>query len=206
MSHAAYWDRIARKYATQPISNLEAYEYTLGRTRSYLKPTDRILELGCGTASTALLLAPSVAHVTATDISAEMVEIGREKAAKEGVDNITNLKAGVGDPALGNNYDAVLALNLFHLTDNPSEAIMQCREMVKPGGLFISKTPCLEGAWGLLRVPGFFMYHLGRWPRVRFFSVRKLERMITEAGFEIVESGNYPRTPPSRYVVARRKA
>ena len=55
-----FWDGIAEKYAKRPISDMAAYEYTLGRTRSYLKPEDQVLELGCGTGSTALLLAGDV--------------------------------------------------------------------------------------------------------------------------------------------------
>lgn len=204
MADAAFWDRIARKYAARPISNMEAYEYTLGRTKSYLRETDRVLELGCGTASTAMLLAPGVGHITATDISPEMVEIGREKAEAEGVENITNLVAAIGDAALGDDYDAVLAFNLLHLTDDPVQAIRDIHQMVKPGGLFISKTVCLEGLMGLMRVPMFVMSRLGKWPKVRFLTQRGLERMIADAGFEIVESGNYPKKPPSRYIVARK--
>ena len=53
----------APKYAKSPIKDVPAYEYTLGRTRSYLKPTDAVLELGCGTGGTALKLADAVAHL-----------------------------------------------------------------------------------------------------------------------------------------------
>ena len=53
---AKFWDKAAAKYAKSPIEDIEAYNYTIGRTRSYLSPTDRVLEVGCGTGSTALLL------------------------------------------------------------------------------------------------------------------------------------------------------
>jgi len=38
------------------------------------------LEFGCGTGSTALLHASFVKHMTATDISDEMIEIAKQKA------------------------------------------------------------------------------------------------------------------------------
>ena len=44
----AFWDRIAERYAAQPVRNPQAYEHTLERVRAYLKPSDRALELGCG--------------------------------------------------------------------------------------------------------------------------------------------------------------
>ena len=52
-----FWDGAAENYAKSPIRDVEAYNYTLERTRTYLSPTDKVLEVGCGTGSTALLLA-----------------------------------------------------------------------------------------------------------------------------------------------------
>ena len=64
-----FWDRIAPKYAKSPVRDQQAYEATLARTRSYLGAEDKVLELGCGTGSTALILADAVAEYTATDLS-----------------------------------------------------------------------------------------------------------------------------------------
>jgi hypothetical protein len=33
---AKFWNKVAPKYAKDPISDMAAYEYTLGRTKSYL--------------------------------------------------------------------------------------------------------------------------------------------------------------------------
>ena len=46
---ATFWDKIAPKYAKDPINDVASYEYTLGRTLSYLTEDDSVLELGCGT-------------------------------------------------------------------------------------------------------------------------------------------------------------
>jgi len=76
---AAFWDGIAKHYAASPIKDIASYEFTLQRTRSYLRPQDKVLEIGAGTGSTALLLASSVAHITATDLSAEMIKLARPR-------------------------------------------------------------------------------------------------------------------------------
>ena len=81
---ARFWDKVAPKYAKSPIADMDAYTYTLERTRSYLSPDDTVLEVGCGTGSTALLLAGNVRHVTASDLSANMIEVGSEKSAGPG--------------------------------------------------------------------------------------------------------------------------
>ncbi|WP_342070622.1 hypothetical protein [Yoonia algicola] len=54
----SFWNRVARRYAATPMRNQAAYEATLERISAHLKPTDPVLELGCGTQSTALRLSP----------------------------------------------------------------------------------------------------------------------------------------------------
>ena len=76
---AKFWDKIAKKYAGQPIGDEEAYQKKLEKTREYLTPETEVFELGCGTGSTALLHAPYVKHIHATDISSAMIAIARER-------------------------------------------------------------------------------------------------------------------------------
>ena len=78
-SDARFWDRTSRKYAKAAISDQAGYERTLERTRALLGPDDRVLELGCGTGTTALRLAGDVQSYCATDISAEMIAIAEKK-------------------------------------------------------------------------------------------------------------------------------
>ena len=86
---AQFWDRIARKYAADPIADVAGYERTLERTRHYLRPDETAFEFGCGTGTSALKLAPSVRRIMATDISDEMIAIARGKAKAEGCANAT---------------------------------------------------------------------------------------------------------------------
>ncbi|MBU2981482.1 class I SAM-dependent methyltransferase [Lentibacter algarum] len=204
---ATFWDKVAPKYAQSKISDMEAYEYTLERTRSYLKPTDRVLELGCGTGSTALLLAPGVKQVVGTDIAQGMIEIARSKPQEKS--NADFRVLGIEDAvALREPFDVVAGFNLFHLVPNPQALFADIYEMLPEGGLFVSKTPCLaDKAFGWKRFPIMaalpVMQLLGKAPRpVSMFKIADIDRMILEAGFEIVESGSFPSI--SRYIVARR--
>ncbi|MEM1100624.1 MAG: hypothetical protein AAGH73_03730, partial [Pseudomonadota bacterium] len=64
--YAEFWNRIAARYARDPISDMAGYKATLERTKHYLTPIAHVLELGAGTSSTALELAPRVARYHAT--------------------------------------------------------------------------------------------------------------------------------------------
>jgi 2-polyprenyl-3-methyl-5-hydroxy-6-metoxy-1,4-benzoquinol methylase len=211
MQHAAdFWDNAAEKYARSPIGDTEAYEYTLGRIRSYLSQTDRVLEVGCGTGSTALLLAPDVAHVTAGDLSQKMIAIASGKAEQDGVSNAGFVVSDLFGPALERGpYDAVLALNMIHLLEDTPAAMQRIAALVKPGGMFMSKTVCSPGRgtpwkFRLMRLIVPLMQWLGKAPFVKFMDTAELERHIADAGFKIIETGDHP--PPSRFIVARKLA
>ncbi|TQV80524.1 class I SAM-dependent methyltransferase [Denitrobaculum tricleocarpae] len=204
-----YWDKVARRYETRPIKNLTAYHETLDRTRARLSPNDRVLELGCGTGMTALKLADAVAQMTASDISAEMVAIGREKASAQGVENVEFLQATAFDDALGRGgYDAVLAFNYLHLMEDTEATVARIESLLKPGGVFISKTVCLANANFFFRLLMRLMIPVMQWlnkaPYVRAMSSAEVESCIGDAGFEILESRSFTDQSISRFVVARK--
>ena len=203
-----FWDKVADKYAKSPIRDMDAYTYTLERTRSYLAKTDRVLELGCGTGSTALLLADAVDQITAADISPNMIRIASRKAEEQGAKNARFVVADFFDQVLNDGpYDVVLAHNLIHLIEDTTRALQHVADLLKPGGIFISKTVCRPEAgaplkYRLMRLIVPIMQCLGRAPFVKFMTIEELERAVTAAGFKIIETGTHP--PPSRYIVAKK--
>jgi 2-polyprenyl-3-methyl-5-hydroxy-6-metoxy-1,4-benzoquinol methylase len=63
------------------------------RAATALAPSDRVLDLGCGSGRSTRDAAGVVAHVTAIDLSAPLLERARELSASAGLDNITYLQA-----------------------------------------------------------------------------------------------------------------
>ena len=207
----SFWDKAARKYAASPIKNEEAYQNTLDRTTEHLGPDDTVLELGCGTGSTALLLAGNVQSYLATDFASGMITIAEEKLAAE--KETGKAPEGLGfavadvfsdkvEPATGG-YDAILAYNFLHLVETPEDLLARVRSLLKPGGLYISKTVCLKDKAWLFGPMIKVMQLFGKAPYVQMLSFQGVEDMIARAGFEIIETGTYPE-PRSRFVVARK--
>lgn len=206
-----FWNKAAPSYAKSKIGNPEAYAYTCGRTQSYLQPDDVVLELGCGTGSTALVFAPHVKRIVATDLSSEMLRIARAKAEADGVENVSfELLDIEQEPPVPGQFRVVMAHSLFHLVPEMERSFAQIFALLPPGGLFISKTACLgekgQGLMGLAITLGLpIMKMIGKAPYVRSFSTSELRAKIAEVGFEIVEQGNHPAgPPPAHYVVARK--
>jgi ubiquinone/menaquinone biosynthesis C-methylase UbiE len=202
-----FWDRIARKYAAHRIKDMPGYERTVERTRQLLEGADTVLEIGCGTGTTALRLAPSVGRIVATDVSGEMIAIAREKAVVDGCHNAEFITASAeSGPGSAGAYDGVLAFNVLHLIVDRASALACIHGVVRPGGLFISKTPCLSEMNPLIRLAVPMAQMVGKAPSVSFLSAADLEADIERAGFSIVERDRHGsgRKDPRIFIVARK--
>ncbi|WP_425041087.1 class I SAM-dependent methyltransferase [Primorskyibacter sp. S187A] len=203
MTSVAFWDKVAEKYARDPIEDMAAYVETRERMRARLKPSHRVLELGCGTGTTALELAGDVAHYHATDISGHMIDIAKRKHAAA---NLPHLHFSVA-PAEGlpeGPHDVILALNLLHLVDDKHSVLRSIHGKLPAGGLFFAKTAVLkDGAWFLpWIIPA--MRLIGKAPLVRSFSQTDLVAAIEAAGFVIEDTYVQPGTAPRVYTAARK--
>lgn len=201
----AFWDRAAEKYARRPVQDMAAYERTLERARAHLTPSDKVLEIGCGTGTTALKLADAAGSILATDLSGAMIDIAERKRREAGVENLRFRQATAFDASLdAGGFDAVLAFNLLHLVEDVPATARRARELLRPGGLFISKTACLGArAWLFGPLIGV-MRLIGKAPRVTMLREEELEEILRAAGFELVEADNHSASPPCRFIVARR--
>lgn len=205
---ARFWDRIARKYAADKIKDPDGYERTLDETGRYLQKTDTVLELGCGTGTTALRLAPRVSRLVATDLSSEMITIAREKAIAQGCTTVEfEVAPADGTPQRDTLFDAVLAFNLLHLVGDREAVIAHAYQLLKPGGLFISKTPCIAEMNPLIRLAVPVARLIGKAPYVSFFAAATLERDIEAAGFTILERARHgtTRKDPRIFIAARKR-
>ncbi|MDP2697506.1 class I SAM-dependent methyltransferase [Thalassospira sp.] len=200
-----FWDKNAQRYARRKIGNMPAYEQTLAHVRRYLSKDQKVLEIGCGTGSTALLLAPDAGHITATDISPNMIAIARAKPETAELGNVTFTAAELADDKIGEGmFDTVLAFNLLHLVPETGTALRAIHRRLRPGGLFISKTVCLAEYTIFLRALISVMKVARIAPDVRYLSSQSLNTAIGTAGFEIVETALYPASGRAHFVVARK--
>ncbi|MDP3887578.1 class I SAM-dependent methyltransferase [Hydrogenophaga sp.] len=185
---ARFWDRIARKYAADPIADMAGYEATLRRVQGLLSAEQDVLEIGCGTGTTALRLAPCTRRLLATDVSANMIAIAREKLAAQPTPQLSFAVADADAPVAGHKAcDAVLAFNLLHLVSDLDQALAQVVQALRPGGLLISKTACIAEMNPLipwLALP--LMRAIGKAPHVLCFDGDALQAAIARQGMEIV--------------------
>lgn len=183
---AKFWDKIADRYLKQPIADVAAYEKKLQVTQEYFQPGMEVLEIGCGTGSTAIVHAPYVKHIRAIDFSANMIDIAQTRAAAQNIPNITFEQSSIDELDISyQTLDAVLGLSILHLLEDKEAVIAKVFDMLKPGGIFVTSTVCLgdKMAWFKWIAPiGKF---LGLFPLVKVFTVQELANSLTDARFKI---------------------
>lgn len=207
---ARFWDRISRKYARDAIADQGGYERTLDRTRALLKPDDQVLELGCGTGTTGLRLAGDVRSYLATDLSAGMIEIAREKQSVSAVPNL-DFQIATAETSLleAGRFNAVLGFNYLHMVRDVPGTLRRIHTLLAPGGLFISKTPCLgdmNPLLSLVLLPA--MRAIGKAPYVSVFRQAELCRLVSSAGFDLIATENHASRGNDRRpcIVARKQS
>ena len=200
---ARFWDRIAERYARKDVPDQAAYDTKLAKTDGYLKPHDRVLEVGCGTGTTALHHASRVDRILATDISPKMIDIAREKARAAGVRNVEFEVSSIDDlDAAPRQYDVILAHSILHLVEDVPGTLRRLHGMLEPGGLLISNTQCIGDSLPLFAWVAPLGRRLGVLPRVNVFREREFLQWIADAGFDIEEAWQ-PKPKASHYIVAR---
>jgi 2-polyprenyl-3-methyl-5-hydroxy-6-metoxy-1,4-benzoquinol methylase len=85
----------------------------------------------------------------------------------------------------------ILAFGILHLLEDNKQVIQRITELLKPGGLFISSTPCLAEKMTLLTklqfYPYLLLYKMGLIPSMKRFKISELDDLIATGNFQIVE-------------------
>jgi len=184
---ARFWNRFARRYAAARMADPGGYETTLRRVRELLSADQDVLEIGCGTGTSALRLAPHTRRLLATDVSPAMIAIAQDKLAAAPVPQlgfaVADAHGPPGEPAA---FDAVLAFNLLQLTGDLDGALAGVVRALRPGGRLISKTPCVAEMNPLLtHVAIPLLRAVGLAPPVLCFTGAQLQEAVARSGLAI---------------------
>lgn len=196
---------MAEGYSKKPVPNEDVYQKKLAMTQQYFNEEMSVLEFGCGTGSTALVHAPYVEHYLAIDVSDKMIDIAKNKLADTKIDNLEFKVSAIEDLQTSHEgFDAVLALSILHLVEEPQKIIKQVFENLKPNGIFVSSTACISGWMRVFQPIWPIGVALGVIPKVHFFSRKDFTAYIKEAGFVIEEHWIPDQSKMTSFIIARK--
>ncbi len=124
----SFWDRYGRKTVER-----------LGLSNGAI-----VLDIGCGTGASALPAAQQVApdgQVTGVDLAENLLDLGRAKAARWGLQNVEFRQGdmeNLGFP--DNHFDAVISVFSIFFVNDMEKQVRELWRMVRPGGLLAITT------------------------------------------------------------------
>jgi ubiquinone/menaquinone biosynthesis C-methylase UbiE len=189
-----FWDRLAEKYAAQPVKDVAAFDRKKAITREHLHARSTVVEFGCGTGSLALEMASHAGELHAIDVSPRgIANVTFHTGTLEGVRS--RIPAQV---------DAVWAYSILHLVDDRASALKTAFELLKPGGMFVSSNVCLGGTWVPNRTILAVLRWLGKAPRVYCYDRKTIRRELEAAGFVDVVEHDVGTARVVAFIVARK--
>ncbi|HEX2997651.1 MAG TPA: methyltransferase domain-containing protein [Anaerolineales bacterium] len=210
MKSETMWDRLANNWDTPGVSLGANDLQIIAKVKKYLSAGDSVLDYGCATGSIAQEIANTARVVRGIDLSSKMIEIARRKAEERKIKNIEFAHAAIFDESLKErSFDLILAFSVLHLLEDPIQVVDRIHQLLKPGGLFISATPCLgekKFVSLLINIPVFLLSKIGILPHIKFFSVHGLAGSITNQKFQIVENESLSVQPITEHFVVAKKS
>jgi SAM-dependent methyltransferase len=127
------WGQRPKDWATiqEPTGNA-GYEYALSFIQ--LKPTDKILDIGCGTGFFADLAARSGSDITGFDATAPFIE--EAKLRNPSIKFLTGEMEEL--PFADNTFDVVSGFNSFQYASNVKNALIEAKRVLKNKGKLVA--------------------------------------------------------------------
>lgn len=151
---------------------------------SVLHINDRVLELGCGTGYFTRELVKLEVHVTAIDISPELIEVAKNEIKAENVSfevqNAYEMTYGLDQ------FDAIIGSSVLHHLEI-EKAIAEMIRVLKPGGMIAFTEPnMLNPQIALQKNIPWLKRKLGDSPDETAFFSWKIKKLLHRAGFKNV--------------------
>jgi 2-polyprenyl-3-methyl-5-hydroxy-6-metoxy-1,4-benzoquinol methylase len=183
---------------------------TLKNTKKYLNGSDIVLDYGCATGTKALELAGYVQKIHGIDISSKMIDAAKRKTVERKIENVDFAQATLFDERFKKeSFDVILVFNILHLLEDNRQAMQRIAELLKPGGLFISITPCLKEKMRFLNKfeLSFFLLliKIGLFPNILTrFKFSELEDLMANGKLQIIETEKIYHRMSSYFIVAKK--
>lgn len=207
-----FWDKASKHYDRTEERFEHIHNRSRENTKKHLKATDVVLDYGCGTGTNSCELAYLVEEIQAIDISPKMVEFAKQKASSWKVANVAFTQEGIFTQRLRpSSFDVVLAFNILHTIPDPQGATRRIYELLRPDGILISATPCLQEkksfSVGMQILLVRVLARLGAIPiPIRRLKSLELDELIEGEGFQIMEAEKIYSGASSYFVAAKKAA
>ena len=133
---ATYWWNVSKREMVHSLLR------NIGSIQG-LKESGLAIDIGCGSGYTARVF-ESYYRTVAVDVSKEALQLCRRR----GLSRLCQVDmASFTLPFKTNSFDLVLALDIIEHVENDVHALMECRRILRDGGLMIVTVPAFMALW-----------------------------------------------------------
>ena len=205
-----FWDKVAGKFDKRSATLDKTEIKTIEKTNKYLRVSDIVLDYGCGIGTMAIEIKDKVKKIHGIDISSKMIDIAKRKAAEQKSENIDFAQSTIfGERYKKESFDVILAFNILHFLKDTQKVLTRIKELLKPGGWFISVTPCLGEKKSFKNIFIFLLVFLqtkiGMVPYMKFFKISALKNSIVDSNFRIMETECLNSQSQQYFMVAKKE-
>lgn len=196
---ARWWDPNGE---ARPLHDLNPTRLAYVAARVRLEGAEA-LDVGCGGGLLSEALAARGAHVTALDLSPEVLEAARLHLYESGlkVDYREQSVESLADECPAR-FDVITCMEMLEHVPDPASVIEACARLLKPGGrLFLSTLNRTPAAFGLAIVGAEYVMRLlprGTHRYAQFIRPSELAGAIRAAGLELEDVSGLHYNPLSR--------
>ena len=173
------YERFWRIYEPECLKTTQYTDYVSRQLSELVTTGVRLLDFGCGWGSYLASAQEAGWHATGIEVDATNVEF----ATRHGLHAVQgDLLDGIFE---AEQFDAVIAQQVFEHLLNPVEYLREIHRLLKPGGVLAIAVPNLGGLSA--RISGTDWEMITPIGHVRYFDSSSLAKFLSDNGFEILE-------------------
>lgn len=176
------------------MAGIGTHEIVLELIRKYFPKPVRMADLAAGEGAFSLKLKELGHEVVAVDASRDYWKAPEIELKIQNLDSEFAERISSND----NKFDAVIAIEIIEHLENPFRFARECAKLLKNGGLLFLTTPNVEAVYSRLiflytgRLNSFGEYETVRPAHITPIFKWKLDMLLSEAGFDIIEEDFNP--------------
>lgn len=100
-----------------------------------------VLDMGCGTGTVALSMAPYAKSVLGVDIDDHLLDLARKEADRTGIENVSFINLSAYDFRSSDSFDVVILSDVLEHVPDQEALLKQCLGFLAPQGVMYMNTP-----------------------------------------------------------------